>query len=205
MNDLPMNRSTMTAAERPAGWRSVLLFLCLAGIAALLLWQMTVQRQRQWQEHTSVTVSLDGSYYSLNRPQLQWLEGFSTLHFDASEEEARRLVETQISAQLDATFRQVSSQLPAFADWYYSMVGEYSRWSMAVLSKLDLAEDDFVARRAAAMLFPDQVWTAALTQLETDTSELLASQLAQARQGWLTELQNRLSSQSCSRTHSGSG
>lgn len=194
MNDLPADAENIRVSERPSTWRSALLYLCLVGASVLLFWQMATQPQRQWQEPMSITVSLDGNYYSLNRPQLQWLESFSTLHFDASEEDARRLVATQIGAQLDSTFGAVSSQLPAFADWYYSMPGDYSRKAMSVLSKLDLVEGDFVARRAAEILFPDQIWSATLTQLDDNTSALLARQQVQARQTWLTELQSRLSS-----------
>lgn len=194
MNGSPTTTDSIQLAKRPAHRRSALLVLGLTGAAVLLFWQMAVQSQRQWLDPASLTVSLDGNYYTLNRPQLQWLEAFSTLHFDASEQEARRLVEAQISVQLDSTFRAVSSQLPAFADWYYSMPGEYGRWSMAVLSKLELAEDDFVARRAAAILFPEQVWSATLTQLDINTSEVLVREQVQAREGWLSELQNRLSS-----------
>ncbi|MDP1931578.1 MAG: hypothetical protein Q8L60_08985 [Gammaproteobacteria bacterium] len=180
---------------QPLRGRGILL-LCAALIAAALLaWQMSLQEQRDWTLVNTVDVSLAGEHYRLNQQQLVWLEEFSVLHFGASAEEARDIVTTQIDAQLAATFRAVEERLPLFADWYYSLSGEYSRISMAILERVDLVEGDFVARRAAAILFPDQVWTTTLSQLDANTSQLLQTHHARSRQNWLTQLQQRLSSQ----------
>lgn len=176
------------------GWNTLLYALVLAA-AALLFWQMSTQIQRPWTERDMVDVTLGGEHYRLNTRQLAWLEDFSVAHFSGDAAEARRIVETQIDAQLDSTFRAVTARLPLFADWYYSLGGEYSRLSMAVLSSMDLAEGDFVARRAAEILFPDQVWTATLNQLDNNAAGMLEALQSSSREGWLLELQQRLAAQ----------
>lgn len=176
--------------SRP-GFNALLTVLLLAA-GGLLFWQMGTQTQRAWHDQDTVEVSLGGEYYRLSSRQLAWLEDFSVAHFSGDALEARRIVETQIDAQLDSTFREVTARLPLFADWYYSLGGEYSRLSMAVLSSMDLADGDFVARRAAEILFPDQVWTATLSQLDANAAGMLEAQQASSREGWLLELQTRL-------------
>ncbi|MGB4246448.1 MAG: hypothetical protein WBJ75_01920 [Pseudohongiellaceae bacterium] len=180
----------------PVQWgRRTLLVAVLLMTVALLFWQMTTQTQRPWTERDTVDVSLGGEHYRLDSRQLAWLEEFSIAHFSGDALEARRIVETQIDAQLDSTFREVSARLPLFADWYYSLGGEYSRLSMAVLSSMDLADGDFVARRAAEILFPDEVWTATLSQLDSNAAGMLEALQASSREGWLLELQQRLATQ----------
>src|SRR3989338_869448 len=170
----------------PVQWgRRTLLVAVLLVTVALLFWQMTTQTQRPWTERDTVDVSLGGEHYRLDSRQLAWLEEFSIAHFSGDALEARRIVETQIDAQLDSTFREVSARLPLFADWYYSLGGEYSRLSMAVLSSMDLADGDFVARRAAEILFPDEVWTATLSQLDSNAAGMLEALQASSREGWL--------------------
>lgn len=188
----------ITVIEAPSGpqraW-SVLAFAILLVATVALLWQMGEQRQRSWHERQTVDVSLEGQHYRLNSQQLQWVQDFSAAHFSGDAEEARRIVAAQITAQLDSTFRGVSARLPLFADWYYSLGGEYSRLSMAVLSSLDLADGNFVARRAADILFPDAIWTATLSQLDATTAGLLEAHHAQSREGWLARLQQQLTLQ----------
>src|SRR5690606_27400212 len=110
-------------------------------------------------------------------------QSFSELHFSAGEREARQVVADAIAARLDPTFAQARARLPEFADWYYSLRGEYSRLAMAALSMADLGGSDYVAERAAEMLFPDRSWEADLEALQRSAEEQLAAHHARIRAG----------------------
>lgn len=166
----------------------VLLVLC----AALLFWQQGEQKPRSFSGDNSFDVQLDNEFYRLNSAQMVWLEALSSRHFDGTQQQAKAAVREQISAQLDASFRAVEQRIPVFADWYYSLNGEYSRLSMSVLSRLDLAEKDFLSRRAAQVLFPEQVWGATLAQLDSNTMERLEQQWHLGTQSWLSTVQTQL-------------
>lgn len=166
--------------------------LLLAICGGLLFWQLGEQTARVWSESESFEVRLDSERYRLDRTQLSWLEALSSRHFDGTQAQAKAAVRQQISAQLDASFRAVEQRIPVFADWYYSLNGEYSRLSMSVLSRLDLAESDYLSRRAAQILFPDQVWAATLQQLDTNTMDRLETQWRLGTDNWLSNVQAQL-------------
>lgn len=170
-------------------------FLLLIVAVAALYWQFNVQQTRQWSQLPRQTVALEGEYYALNSRQLDGLAHFSTAHFAAGAERGREQVEVQIRAQVAASFAQVHERLPAFADWYYSLSGEYSRLAMAALSRTQLVEGDFVVRRMAGLLFPEPTWQAGMQQLEQDADSLLLAQRAATRASWLAQLAGMLAGQ----------
>lgn len=177
------------------------LFVVLA--CALLLSQFRVQVPRQWSGAPLQIVALDEQYYRLNQAQMAWLASFTSEHFSAAQMRSKEGLERQIDAQLDSVFARVNERLPLFADWYYSLSGEYSRMAMAALSTSKLVEGDFVARKAAEVLFPEPVWQGGLTQLENDANALLIAQQVQTRAVWLSEVHRLLSTQRVPAPHAG--
>lgn len=188
----PATEQTSTLRSR-VGQLILALFLVLA--CALLLTQFMIQRPRLWSGNPVQVVALDEQYYRLNQTQMAWLESFTSEHFSAGELRSKELVQQQIDAQLDSLFARVNERLPVFADWYYSLSGEYSRMAMAVLSTSKLVEGDFVARKAAEVLFPEPVWQGGLARLENDSNALVLVQQTQTRAAWLSEVQSLLSTQ----------
>lgn len=175
--------------------RQVALALFLVLACALLLTQFMMQRPRLWTANPIQVVALDEQYYRLNQTQLAWLASFTSEHFSTAQQHGKAGVQRQIDAQLDSLFARVNERLPLFADWYYSLSGEYSRMAMAALSTSKLVEGDFVARKAAEVLFPEPVWQGGLARLENDTNALVLAEQAQTRAAWLREVQCLLSSQ----------
>lgn len=169
------------------------LLLVMAGV--LLYTQIKVQKPRQWSGNPSQIVALDEQYYRLNQTQLAWLASFTSDQFSAGQARSNEIIAKQIDAQLDSLFTRVNERLPLFADWYYSLSGEYSRMAMAALSTTKLVEGDFVARKAAEVLFPEPVWQGGLAQLENDSNALLLAQQIQTRAAWLSEVQSLLATQ----------
>jgi hypothetical protein len=66
---------------------------------------------------------------------------------------------------------------------------------MAALSYADLAEPDYVAKQAAAMLFPEQAWDTGLRELQGSAAATLAAHQEHLRAGWLAEVTRRLAAQ----------
>jgi hypothetical protein len=187
-----MNDHFQAVSREPNTLRRGLTALCLASCAALLFWQLGGQQARTWSEQELYDVQLSDERYRLDRRQMDWLESLSSQHFDGTQEQALQIARRQISAQLDASFRAVEQRIPLFADWYYSLNGEYSRLSMSVLARLDLAEGDYLSRRASEILFPEAVWEATLAQLDTNTVARLDEQWRQSTDNWLSRMQGQL-------------
>ena len=183
-----------TTTLRARAWQ-VFLALLLVLACALFLSQIFVQKPRQWSGNSPQIVALDEQYYRLNQTQMAWLASFTSQQFSAGQERSKEVIEEQIDAQLDSLFARVNERLPLFADWYYSLSGEYSRMAMAALSTTKLVEGDFVARKATEVLFPEPVWQGGLARLENESNALLLAQQIQTRAAWLSEVQSLLATQ----------
>lgn len=172
----------------PTAW----LALACLGATVVLGWLAVSQPQRAWPGPELAPVELGGQHYRVVPEQLAWIEAFSRLHFAEGREAARAHLQVELATGLDAAFGEVRARLPAFADWYYSLGGEYSRLSMAALARLNLAEDGYVGRRAAELLFPETEWTAALRALERQAVGALLAEHQATRDSWLATLGDRL-------------
>jgi len=186
-----MTAIEQTVREPRALPEAVGVLLAVAACAALA-WLAARVEPLGWPAEPAVEVALGGERYRVGQDELRWLGSFSALHFEAGEEAARALVEEAIGARLDAAFARARAELPAFADWYYSLRGEYSRLAMAALSLVDLGDPDYVANRAAEMLFPEAAWERDLGELERVAAARLAAHDARVRAGWLAAVTERL-------------
>ncbi|HEY8519422.1 MAG TPA: hypothetical protein VIN61_05035 [Gammaproteobacteria bacterium] len=174
-------------------WPDALAAAFAAVITGVLLWLVTNVAPRDWPAPPVMPVTVDGEHYRVGPAELEWLESFSELHFTAGEQAAREIVAAEIDARLDAIFADARARVPQFADWYYSLRGEYTRLAMAALSFAHLAEPDYVARHAAAILFPDDAWESGLAALQGAAGAALAAHQERVRSGWLAEVTRRLS------------
>jgi hypothetical protein len=160
--------------------------------AAVLLWLVNSVAPHDWPALPQTPVTFAGDYYRVGPGDLQWLQSFTALHFTEGEKAARDLVAAEIDTRLDAIFAGAGERLPAFADWYYSLRGEYSRLAMAALSYAQLAEPDYVAKHAASMLFPAEAWEAGLAELQRSAAVGLVAHEERVRASWLAQLSQRL-------------
>lgn len=172
-----------------AAWPGAVLGLA-AG--ALLCWLAVTQPQRGWTPPAQVPVQLGEQHYRLDTARLEWIEAFSRLHFSAGQADGRVLLEAEVDKGLADAFDEVSRRLPEFADWYYSLGGEYSRLAMTALAWMNLADDGYVARRAAEILFPAEAWAEALDGVERRATGRLLAQQQAVRESWLAEIAARL-------------
>jgi hypothetical protein len=177
------------ARQGAHGGALAFLWLLAAGALVSLVW---TQPQRAWSPPPKVPVVLEGEHYRLDAAQVHWLEAFTQLHFSEGQGAARELLDHELGAGLEQAFDEVRERLPAFADWYYSLGGEYSRLAMAALAQLSLADGDFIATRAAATLFPEEEWEQALAGLDGRMMATLQVHHERLREDWLGEVSRRL-------------
>lgn len=177
-----------------SGSRAALLALLWLAAAAALLTLVAGQPQRSWSPSPQAEVVLAGEHYRLDAAQFEWLQAFSRLHFSEGRHAARSLLEAELADGLDEVFAAVRVRLPEFADWYYSLGGEYSRLGMAALAQLDLADGNFIADKAATILFPTQEWEAALAGLDRRMLAMLEAHRHKVRADWVAQLVDRLAS-----------
>lgn len=187
---------TALAAEqtrriRP-GPRPGLLALLWVAAGGALLALVLGQPQQRWAPPAPTEVVLDGEHYRLDAPQLAWLRTFSALHFSEGRSASRGLLESELGSGLDEVFAAVRARLPEFADWYYSLGGEYSRLGMAALTQLNLADGEFFANRAATMLFPTEEWERSLAGLDRRMLAMLEAHQQSVRADWRAQLGDRL-------------
>jgi hypothetical protein len=164
----------------------------LLAAAPALVWLVGNRSQIDWDPGTRVEITLGAEHYRIQPQQLEWLRRLSEEHFLAGEAQALVLAGVEIDRHLEDLFAGARARLPAFADWYYSLGGEYSRLAMTALAAADLADRGYVAHKAGKILFPSGYWDNALTQLEEQTASRLFEHQRQLRTDWLGELARRL-------------
>lgn len=188
-----MVENLLTANERlRLTARGIVLSLLFLAALTAALHQVGQREQLQW-ETPQLDVRLGAAHYRVPPQQLVWLQEFSALYFAGREAEARALLQQESSLHLAQVFDSAAARLPEFADWYYSLPGEYSRLSMKVLAGLNLTERDYIAERAAAILFPEGRWELDMQQVQQQLSNRMAANQQQVRAAWLSELSSRLS------------
>ncbi len=185
----PMNRHPSTITANNAGtlaWAGL-----VAVTAACLLWLVTTQEQQTWTRST-VPLTVAGEHYRVDDSTLVWLRDFSTGHFTAARDMTRDEMASEIDRHLDVIFTAAGSRIPVFADWYFSLGGEYSRLTMAALAFANLAEPGYVAAKAAETLLPEALWEQDLATMQQRMSDTLASSQQQLRISWLNTVTERL-------------
>lgn len=180
------------AGSERRGTRPGFLALLWLAAAAALFALVANQPQHAWAPPAQTQVVLGGEHYRLDAAQVEWLQAFSRLHFSEGRGTARALLESELGGGLDEVFAGVRARLPAFADWYYSLGGEYSRLGMAALAQLNLADGEYLAGKATTMLFPVDAWERALARLDTRMLAALQGHQQRVSADWLAELEARL-------------
>ncbi len=174
------------------GLRLVLVAACLAAI-----WLALDQRENwrtAWQPAPPVHVTLAGEHYRVPAERAETLALLSSLRFADGEAEAREMAHAHLRRGLDALFDDLSAQLPRFADWYYSLGGEYSRISMSLLQWMRLSEGGYVERKAQELVFDASGFQQRLQGLRLDVDERLMQQMRGTRESWLAEMLRQMES-----------
>lgn len=181
--------TTMTSTLRNTADNGLRLLILLVCVGALLL---AVEQRRDWQAawlpEQPVLVSISGEYYRVPAQRVDMLRLLSELRFADGEAEAREMMRAHVHQGLDSLFADLSGRLPEFADWYYSLGGEYTRLSMLLLEKASIVDGDYMARRAQAIVFEGADFEGRLNNLRLQADSRLQQQAAATRAEWLADM-----------------
>jgi hypothetical protein len=140
-----------------------------------------------------VEVAVEGRSFKLQQGRAEALAGLSAARFRAGAGAARERAEGVVGVELDRMFSELSSRLPAYADWYYSFRGEYARMSMFVLGGIGLTDGDLAARKAAELIFGDDAFGTRVDALVRHVDGELAAHAQSVGRDWLAEVLEVLS------------
>ncbi len=191
MSALATARARGGLARRDVVRAAALAVLLAAVVVALFAW-ITSTSQHEWPAPAVVPVEIGDRHYRLAPADAGAVERFTGEHFDDGHARTRARLAAEIDAGLDAAFAPVRARLPEFADWYYSLSGEYTRLGLAAASRLNLVEGDVLAARASSMLFPDDAWSREFATLDSRLAGAVGETQRAVRAEWLTALEHRL-------------
>lgn len=136
----------------------------------------------------AVGVVVDGQRFQLDLATAEAL-GHRALHrADQGAASAGDAAARLIEAELDALFLSWSERLPEFADWYFSLRGEYARLSLLLLRWGGLTAADPLVDKAGEIIFGGEQLTARLNALDGNVRHLLAMRASELRSAWVEEL-----------------
>ncbi|MCA1806008.1 MAG: hypothetical protein LC646_11915 [Xanthomonadaceae bacterium] len=144
--------------------------------AALQLEEKT-QPPTLWSEVVQITL-LGGETLHLDPAALPALQARTHDWIDQQEHEARQRLEQELNRGYEVLLDQTLAQVPRFADWYYSLQGEYARLFHAALGELPR----FVAERMVEHVFEPAATAASLDELFTRLDQELDQELRMAAQ-----------------------
>ena len=184
--------SDATRARLPWGWIGffgILVLLALLSVAALLKGGRDLAETRTPVEREPVwRVIVHGDVHLLDEAAFRRFQAqlhrsvdrrFSKLHGEADQ-----LVEKQVAE----VFAPVYAAIPAYADWYYSLTGEYLRYAHALGSGIA----GYMEQKLKEILFDETGMEQALAELPARIQSQMLEKVRQAGQGIIAELEAEL-------------
>jgi len=136
-----------------------------------------------WTEVIQVTLSGGEAVY-IDRAELPRIQSSVQSWIDHRQTEVRYRLLTRLDHETDTIFQEASQHIPAFADWYYSLRGEYTRLLTALFGNLP----DLLSRQLNQLVFEPAGTTHAIDTLATSLDGRLAQDLREV----VLDLQGRL-------------
>ncbi|AJD49036.1 hypothetical protein S7S_13120 [Isoalcanivorax pacificus W11-5] len=182
---LMLGGGTLARLPAPPPRRGVLLALPLVLLATLLVADHRATLRAQWLPAAPVTVALGGKVYQVPAARAQQLALLSALRFTEGEAGARSALDRHLTQGLDRLFAQLEAQLPTFADWYYSLGGEYARLSMMMLEQ---NSGDYLQEKALELIYEPVGFAQQVDILRLQADGTLLRAAEDAREAWLAEM-----------------
>jgi len=171
-----------------------------AGNAARLLVLLTglglltalVIDQRLWERllpaHPGFGIVVEGRDFRVDGEVVEALALRSAGRARLGSARAGVAVQDLVAAELDALFDDLAARVPEYADWYFSLKGEYTRLSLLIMQRTGFAGGDYLADRAADLIFGGEELGDRLAAIEDRAGMLLGAHAHEQRAAWLAEL-----------------
>ncbi|MBS0001967.1 MAG: hypothetical protein KFF45_02700 [Thioalkalivibrio sp.] len=181
-----MNMHTQTRGIAGNAARALGLVLALALLTALVI------DQRPWDRllasDSRVGVVIEGQRFQLAAEDAGIVEQRAAGHADRGAAEASDAAARLVSAELDVLFERLSARVPAYADWYFSLRGEYTRLWLLVLRWGGLLTADPVVYKGVELVFAGDELAGQIGAIEGRVAGLLAGRARELRTAWIEEL-----------------
>lgn len=165
------------------------LVVLLAGLALLTV---LVVDHRPWDRllaaGPSVGIVVDGQRFQVDAGSAERMGQRAVERTEAGISEASDAAARLVANELDALFSTMSSGLEDYADWYFSLRGEYTRLALLVLRWGGLTSGDPVADRALEQVLGGAALAERLTALERKVDRMLAAHAQALHSRWLEDL-----------------
>ena len=180
--------STYTERRGIAGnaARLVGLLLALALLTALVL------DQRPWDRllggDAPVGIVIEGQRFQLEAGDAGIIGQRAAERANQGAASAHDATARLVAQELDALFASMSARLPEYADWYFSLKGEYARLSFLLLRWGGLAAADPLVDATMELIFGGEELADRLAVIERDVEGMLGAHASELRTRWLEEL-----------------
>lgn len=161
-----------------------LAWLCVVGGLLLAALVLTMAPAPTAAPTAAMEVHFEGRQHRLHPLDGLRLEQRLHAHLEHHQQATEIRVREAIDQHLHAYFTTAHARIPEFADWYYSLSGEYTRLSWAILARTGLAEPEAMAATLDARLFGAEAPEAWLDQLHTSLAGLIAAEHREMHQSW---------------------
>ena len=165
----------------------------LAGLLfALALLAALVVDQRPWDRlldgETRVGVVVEGQRFQVDAGNADIIGQRAAERANQGAAAAGDATARLVSSELDALFEAMSAGLHDYADWYFSLKGEYTRLSLLLLRWGGLALADPAVDKAMELIFGGEEWVERLLAIERSVEGMLVAQASGLRTRWLEDL-----------------
>jgi hypothetical protein len=177
---------TTHATHRGFAGNAARLFVLLAALG--LLAALAVD-QRPWERllspEPSFGVVLDGRHFRVDSGTAEAIGRQSRIQADLGGERAADRVRELLAGELDRVFAELKDRVPDYADWYFSLTGEYTRLSLLILQRVGWQNSDQFRERAQELIFGGDEFAERLAGIEGLASMQLAAHVQEQRAAWL--------------------
>lgn len=127
-----------------------------------------------------IELALGQYHVSVPVGRIPGIEQASQVHLGASAARLSDAAAREIERELDAVFAAAAARLPAYADWYFSLRGEYARMAHWAVSAFGGGADDLAVRKARELVFEAAAIEMRLNEAQARLDTRIAADVAAA-------------------------
>lgn len=206
-SDEPVNIALATSKPTSKAWvfwlgffGIILLLGTVSLYAALRAGNQLVQANSDSAPLKVFRVVLQGQPSAISLQDTASIREFVATHWQQDQQAVNTEIAKAVTTTLTPPFDAVLAQVPAFADWYYSLQGEYTRLAKALLGNMTgYLQDQLSAKLLSPAQFEARLATA-VADLNAQAAGRLQASAAQLNQ----DLQRLLAKQRVAETHTAS-
>ena len=179
-----------TEAAHPSlvgnAFRALFLLSVLGALVALAVDQRLLDRFMV--SHPGYEITLEGQSFRVDGGAAEAMVRQAGGRADLGSARARLAVSELLERELDIVFGDLKARVPKYADWYFSLKGEYARLSMLILQRIGPQDRDYLWEQAEALIFNDGEFADRLASIENLVEGRLGVYAREQQAAWMEDL-----------------